>query len=245
MPVIDTAITVSFQVRNAATGAPVTGDAANLTLKIVADGVDATPTNSPVEVAIGEYKLALTAGENSGELMGLIGTSSTSGAIVIPARWVNLDASISSRAPPGNLAAIVALVEVCGGTMRTGEAIELIRGDARSLAVALVDDAGDPIDLTAYAGVDAEIALTVKENQYRNDATDTNAAFQVTGTMADPTTGIVTFAISPANSEALETGINYDYDIQADDGAGGIVTYVKGTLKLGFDVTRESTATPT
>lgn len=242
MPVIDTAVTVSFQVRNATNGAPITGDAANLTLKIVADGIDATPTNTPVEVALGEYKLALTAGENSGEMMSLIGTSSTTNAVVIPARWQNLDASIGSRATPGNLAAVVSLVEISGGTMRTGEAIELVRGDARSLVMALTDDAGDPIDLTGYVG--GNIKLTVKENRYRSDTDDANAAFQVTGTFATPTNGIVTFVISPANSELLETGINYDYDIQADDGAGGVVTYARGTLKLAFDVTRTSSTTP-
>ena len=110
MPVINKAITVSFQVRNAATGAPVTGDAANLTLQIVNDGASSTPTNSPVEVALGEYKLALTIAENSGQLMAVIGTSSTTNAIIIPARWQNIDATIGSRAAPSDLANLDAAV---------------------------------------------------------------------------------------------------------------------------------------
>jgi len=244
MPVIDTAITVSFQVRNAATGAPVTGDAANLTLKIVADGVDAVPTNSPVEVALGEYKLVLTAAENSGELMSLIGTSATASTIVIPSRWANLDASISSRATPGSLAAIVSLVEISGGTMKTGESIELIRGDARTLAVALTDSDSAAVDLTAYSGAGATVTLTAKDKNYRGDADDTNAILQVVGTVdADPTTGIVSFAITPADTEALEIFVTYDYDIQADDGSDGVVTFARGELELGFDVTRVSSAT--
>ena len=242
MPVIDTAITISFQVRNATNGAPITGDAANLTLKIVADGVDAIPTNSPVEVALGEYKLALTAGENSGEMMSLIGTSSTSNAVVIPARWQNLDASIGSRATPGNLAAIVAMVEIAGGTMTSGDSIELVRGDARTLSVVLTDSAGNPVDLSAY--VSGTITLTVKSGRYRAEVNDDNAAFQVTGNITDPAAGEVSFDILPVHSEALTLGEVYDYDIQADDGAGGIATFARGSLKLAFDVTRTSSAMP-
>jgi len=68
------------------TGAPITGDAANLTLEVLTDGTAAAYAGSITEVADGEYKLAVT---QSGTMQSVVGTSTTDEAIVISARWVN------------------------------------------------------------------------------------------------------------------------------------------------------------
>lgn len=72
-----------------ADGLPVTGDAANLALVVVTDGVAAAYTGDITEVADGEYALEVT---QAGTLQSVSGASSTSGAIVIPARWQNAPA---------------------------------------------------------------------------------------------------------------------------------------------------------
>lgn len=149
MPVINTVVTVSFQVRNATTGAPVTGDESNLTLWIVADGINALPSNSPVEIGLGEYNLTLTGAENKGELMAIIGTSTTAGAIVIPSRWANLDAAISSRA---TLDAITAMM------LPTNQKVAALDGRITDVRAAYLDAA---ISSRATAGSLAAIIATV------------------------------------------------------------------------------------
>lgn len=72
-----------------ADGLPVTGDAANLALVVVTDGVAAAYTGDITEVADGEYALEVT---QAGTLQSVSGTSSTSGAIVVPSRWQNAPA---------------------------------------------------------------------------------------------------------------------------------------------------------
>ncbi len=69
-----------------ADGAPVTGDAANLTLVVLTDGVAAAYAGAVTEPTTGEYKVAVT---QSGTLQAVTGVSSTEGAIVVPARWYN------------------------------------------------------------------------------------------------------------------------------------------------------------
>lgn len=109
MAVSGVAVTVTFGVWDTLANTWKTGDAANLTMRVVADGAEATPTAGAVEIdatnAPGQYKLALTAGENTGTDLSLQGKSSTSGCIVIPATWQNQDAAITSRAATGEAAA--------------------------------------------------------------------------------------------------------------------------------------------
>jgi hypothetical protein len=69
-----------------ADGAPVTGDAGNLTLALITDGVAAAYGGSISEVTGGEYAVTVTV---AGTLQAIVGISSTSGAVVIPARWRN------------------------------------------------------------------------------------------------------------------------------------------------------------
>lgn len=95
------AATIAFGVWDTVESAWQTGDAANLTLRLMADGTVSTPSGTPAEIdganAPGQYRLALTAAENTGTSMLLVGKSGTANCIVIPVAWDNLDATISSR----------------------------------------------------------------------------------------------------------------------------------------------------
>ena len=73
-----------------ADGQPVTGDAANLSLTVITDGVAAAYSGDITEIADGEYEVEVT---QAGTLQSVVGVSSTSGAIVVPARWQNSSAS--------------------------------------------------------------------------------------------------------------------------------------------------------
>ena len=88
MAVKNNAITVTLSAVDVSTGLGKTGDAANLTLKLIRDGVVAAPTNAPVEVdainAPGTYKIALTAAEMNYDTVRIAGKSSTTNVQVIP-----------------------------------------------------------------------------------------------------------------------------------------------------------------
>ena len=88
MAVKNKPITATFSVVDVSTGLGKTGDTANLTIKLVRDGVVAAPTNAPVEVdainAPGTYKIALTAAEMNYDTVRIAGKSSTTNVQVIP-----------------------------------------------------------------------------------------------------------------------------------------------------------------
>ena len=204
-----------------ADGLPVTGDAANLALVVVTDGVAAAYTGDITEVADGEYALEVT---QAGTLQSVSGTSSTSGAIVIPARWQN--------AP-----AVGAVTITSGGTnLVDGDLqIEVPRGDSYSLVVEAEDDAGEAIDLSGYD----DFTLTVKPRSARSDADDDNAAFQIAGTLSGAGNNVLTFAIAPADTELCDLDVWYDCDIEAADTDRDLVrTIAVGRYRTTLDVTR-------
>jgi hypothetical protein len=93
MPVSGVALTaVHFFVTDADGG--VTGqDYTTLTLKIVKDGTVGTVGASPAEIdstnAPGMYSVALSALENTGSMISLVGKSSTAATTVNPVSWTN------------------------------------------------------------------------------------------------------------------------------------------------------------
>jgi hypothetical protein len=87
------AVTVIYTAWDTAANEPKTGDVANHTIRYVKDGVAATAVASPVEVEHGEYKLNLAADENTGDMMSVIGESSTASIEIIKASWQNRVAS--------------------------------------------------------------------------------------------------------------------------------------------------------
>jgi hypothetical protein len=80
-----------------------TGDAAHHTLRVTIDGSEVTPAGTPTEVDAtnmpGVYQISLDgSSENAGTSAVLGGKSATSGIVIVPTHWENLDATIGSRA---------------------------------------------------------------------------------------------------------------------------------------------------
>lgn len=80
-------ITLTYVAWNSSTNAPVTGDVANHTLRLVKDGTSAAPTNTPTEVdavnAKGVYKLVLTSAETLFDVVTVCGVSATANVVLI------------------------------------------------------------------------------------------------------------------------------------------------------------------
>jgi hypothetical protein len=86
---------------------------------------------------------------------------------------------------------------------------------------------GDIVDLTSYSA-----KLSVKIYPYDNDA---DAMFIATGTISSPTTGVITFALTSANTDQRPG--NYYYDVQIINGTT-IKTVAAGKFVIAWDVTR-------
>lgn len=101
MAIKNQAITVQYVAWDTGNNVGKTGDVANHTIKIVQDGVVATPAASPAEVDAtnvpGVYKIALAAAEMNFGFVTVGGVSSTSNIVIIPvnmATQVNPDVSL-------------------------------------------------------------------------------------------------------------------------------------------------------
>ena len=107
MPVSGVALTaVHFFVTDADGG--VTGDASNIALKVVKDGSVGAVAGSVSEVdatnAPGMYSVPLTAAENTGSMISLVGKTSTADTTVNPVSWTNISnvAAISDSVTAAN-----------------------------------------------------------------------------------------------------------------------------------------------
>lgn len=87
MPSQGSTPTLTYYAWNTSTGAYVTGDVANHTLKLVKDGTEASPTNAAAEIDAtsmpGAYKVLLTSAETAFNAVTIGGKSSTSNVILI------------------------------------------------------------------------------------------------------------------------------------------------------------------
>ena len=92
MPVRAQALTMHYFATDA--DGPKTGDVGNHTLKVVEDGVVGAVAASPAEVdatnAPGIYSVAISAAENTADVVTLCGKSSTSGVTISPSTWTNV-----------------------------------------------------------------------------------------------------------------------------------------------------------
>lgn len=131
MPVRAQAVTMHFFATNS--DGPVTGqDYTTLTLKVVKDGTVGAVSASPTEVdstnAPGIYKVALTAAENTADVVTLCGKSSTSGVTISPSTWTNIS---NVAAVNGETSAAVAQAAgastIAVGTVLTGSTEDLIK----------------------------------------------------------------------------------------------------------------------
>lgn len=114
------ALTITYYAYDTFNSIGKTADGGNHTLRLVRDGVESTPTNTPTEIdatnAKGIYSLALTTSEMNCNCLSLVGVSSTANIIIAPIANIiteqgRIDATISSRA-----------VNVLIGTAQSGTA---------------------------------------------------------------------------------------------------------------------------
>ena len=121
MPVRAQALTMHYFATDA--DGPKTGDVGNHTLKVIEDGVVGAVAASPAEVdatnAPGIYRVAISAAENTADVVTLCGKSSTSGVTISPSTWTNI---ANVAAVNGSTTAAVAQ-GAGAGTMVIGELI--------------------------------------------------------------------------------------------------------------------------
>ncbi len=87
------AITATVYVFKTTDNTPITGDTANIALRLIKDGTEVTPAGSIAEVDAtncpGLYKMPLTGSENTGHFMTLHGKSTTMNSVIRPVQWTN------------------------------------------------------------------------------------------------------------------------------------------------------------
>ncbi|MFZ1793242.1 MAG: hypothetical protein WAU96_07465, partial [Anaerolineae bacterium] len=160
MAVKNKPITATFSVVDVSTGLGKTGDTANLTIKLVRDGVVAAPTNAPVEVdainAPGTYKIALTASEMNCDAIRVAGKSSTANVQVIPCDVPiqSIDVNVASFGGNASIATSAGLtglvgasIEAIGSDMTAGENLKYAFANTDALPVPK-----DPGIITSFAG---------------------------------------------------------------------------------------------
>mgnify|MGYP001365085483 CR=1 FL=1 len=84
MAVKGTSFHIQVAAWNTATRNYQAADAANVTLVLVLDGVEAAPTNSPSNLSNGQIDLELTNAEANHDMVKVTGTSTTPNVIIIP-----------------------------------------------------------------------------------------------------------------------------------------------------------------
>jgi len=192
-----------------ADGAPVTGDAANLTLTVVTDGTAAAYSGSITEVADGQYKVGVT---QSGTLQGVSGVSATSGAIVVAARWMN----------PGTAGASAVTLYVKDGSSNPIAGASVTVPGAGTLTTSALGAVTFNLD-------DATYAVTVRSSASYTPAASYSVVVS-SGAVTSPAGGILTVtAISlpdPASSECYAL-----YNTETDEnnvrfGASGVTVQV-------------------
>lgn len=114
----------------------------------------------------------------------------------------------------------------------------MYKGDNKKYRVRVIDDAGDPQDITGGG-----LIFTVKE-----DPTDAAPTIQKDSSVVgeiditDPSGGIAFIYIVPEDTRDPGNNVDvipgtYEYDIQYTNASGEIKTLCKGTLKIMQDVT--------
>ena len=101
-----------------------------------------------------------------------------------------------------------------------------IRGDTEEYTISLVDDAGDPFDLT-----DCGLTFTVRDLLVKTE-TD-GIAFAL-----DPTSGVAVNTIDAGDTAgAPDVRTSYPYDVQVTTSAGIVRTPLRGRFIVIPDVT--------
>lgn len=103
------------------------------------------------------------------------------------------------------------------------------RGDTVADTIAVQDESGDAINVTGYT-----FLMTI--DPAKAPADDTDNILQLTGAVVDGPGGLVAFAPTELESEALVPG-KYWYDIQMDDGSS-ITTLALDRYVVVQDITK-------
>lgn len=211
------AVTITYLAWNTNSNEPETGDVANHTIRYIKDGVAASPAASPAEVELGEYSILLSATENVGKMMAVVGSSVTSNIEIIKSSWQNIRT--------------VGIVTVVSTVSVDGTALVIVRGDdylnTDSRAVEF-SSTGWP-DLTADGG--AAVTLTIRLKASRE------VELTVTGTVVDADT--CRFDLTHTLTDELTpSSKGHIFDVEAILGNDSYVTLVLGDCTVLEDVTR-------
>jgi len=147
MAIKNQSITITYSAWDTANNVGKTGDSANHTLRLVQDGTEATPANSPSEVDAtnlpGVYKITLTAGEMNYSTVTLGGKSSTTGIVIIPVHIVT---------EQGNFATVTAKTNnLPASPAATGDKMDIVDAP-NATGLAAIADAFLKRDWTSVTG---------------------------------------------------------------------------------------------
>lgn len=165
--------TLVYMAYNTSTGAYVTGDQANHTLKLVKDGTEASPNNASVEVdsvnAPGAYKLTLTAAETQFGTVWLGGKSSTANVIIIPitATFELLPTALDANGM------VKADVEDIAGTALATHAPGMMPSDVRDIVGAAVSTSAAQLGVNTV-NIAGQAAALDANNRVKVDVDDWN-----------------------------------------------------------------------
>ena len=211
MPVSGVALTaVHFFVTDADGG--VTGDDSNITLKVVKDGTAGAVAGSISEVdatnAPGMYSVPLTAAENTGSMISLVGKTSTADTTVNPVSWTNISnvAAISD-----SVTAADNLESAIGTSIITANVKQVNSSEDGAAFMAL--GAATMIEVTCDAGSTTSEIVGTGSISTVDDFYNERTLLFVTGDNANSARGIgnytgstKTFTVSPAFTSAAGAG---------------------------------------
>ena len=211
MPVSGVALTaVHFFVTDADGG--VTGDDSNITLKVVKDGTAGAVAGSVSEVdatnAPGMYSVPLTAAENTGSMISLVGKSSTAATTVNPVSWTNVS---SMAAISGSVTAADNLESAIGTSIITANVKQVNSSEDGAAFMAL--GAATMIEVTCDSGSTTSEIVGSGSISTVDDFYNERTLLFVTGDNANSARGIgnytgstKTFTVSPAFTSAAGSG---------------------------------------
>ena len=114
------------------------------------------------------------------------------------------------------------------------------RGDKATYSLTLLDAAETALDLTSMS-----VAFTAKAGLLDPDIDAVIVKDETDGIVigATPTDGTITLTLLPEDTEGLADATRLYWDIQVDDGIGGVTTGLSGKLVVSADVTLTASAT--
>jgi hypothetical protein len=201
--------TLVYMAYNPSTGAYVTGDVANHTLRLVKDGTSAAPTNAAAEVdavnAPGAYKVTLTAAETQFGTVWLGGKSSTANVVILPVivTFEILPTALSGAGNvKGDMEEIAANAVAATNVSRANR--DIIRGtcSSGSTTTAVCSSISTPASLTDVGQLIGRTIIFDSDTVSANlQGQASNITASTTG--ATPTITFTTMTHAPANGDTF------------------------------------------